>query len=389
MQNLHVRAKLAVKLYFAFTIICASILLLVAAIGTLLTTRGIEAEAFKRLDNDVAVNLHTFGYFKDNALASAQMFASHPRVIRFANSQGDQDPAAIQDMMGILEQNQLFKIYDSAGHLLVQRGSMPAGSVMIADPPSAGLQLALAGEAVKGVEPIGDGGLAVRGIAPIRNGADIVGAVLVGLHLDQAFADQLRAITGLEVGIAAGDSRKSTWLAQTIRTAKGARFQGDVQPSIVTAVRSSGKVLKQAVTIDGQEHLAAFAPLFGDYDQFVGLLFIGEPSKPLKELTRRAQLFILGISLLAAVLAAVVSSLLARTITDPIRQLAEHATAVAHGNLEERLNLKTGDELEQLAEAFNAMTKSLAIMKFNDQNANPLTKLPGNLVIEAEVKRRI
>lgn len=387
---MHVRIKLAIKLSCVFGAVCASLLFLVASIATVVTTQGIRDEAYKRLDNDVSVTLHTFGYFKDNALATAQMFASQGRVIRFAHSGGSgQDPAIINDMMGTVNQSQILKIYDANGKLLAQRGLIPEGSIMVADPPSPGLQLALAGETVKGVAPIGDGGLAVHGIAPIMDGDEIAGAVLVGTRLDQAFADQLKTITGLEVGIAAGDSRQSKWLAQTIYTKSGNRFEGEVQRSVVEAVRASGKVQAQTAVIDGQEHLAAFAPLFGDYSEFVGLLFIGESSAPLNSMIHRAQIFIFGLCVLAGFLAFGAATLLSRTITDPIRKLADHATAVARGNLDDRLDLHTGDELEQLADAFNAMTESLAIMKFNDQNANPLTKLPGNLVIEAEITRRL
>ncbi|MBU6427392.1 MAG: HAMP domain-containing protein [Cyanobacteria bacterium REEB65] len=386
---LQLRATLAVKLAVAFTVVCVSLLFLVASVATVMTTRGIKAEAFKRLDNDVAVTMRTFSYFEDDALKSAKIFATDPRVVHFAESGGNLHPAAIADITGILGKSQIFKIWSAQGRLLAQHGLGPDGSLAVPDPPSAGMQLALVGETAEGVEPIGDGGLAIRGIAPIRDGNRIVGAAMVGSRLDQDFADQLKAITGLEVGIAVGDSRQASWLAQTCKAADGKRLTGAVPRAIVSQVRDSRDVVKRTLTIDRQEHLAAFAPLTGDFDEFVGLLFIGEPAAPLEALTLKAQIFILVLSLVAAMLAAVVATLLSRTITDPIRLLADHASRIARGHLDQRLEVKSGDELELLSEAFNAMTESLAIMKFNDQNANPLTKLPGNLCIEAEVSRRL
>lgn len=386
---LQIRATLAVKLAFTFTVVCVSLLFLVASVATVMTTRSIKAEAFKRLDNDVAVTMRTFSYFEDDALKSAEMFAANSKVVKFAESGGGQDPGQIQKVVDILGNHEIFKIWDAQGRLIVQHGFGPDGSLLVPDPPSAGMQLALVGETAEGVEPLGDGSLAVRGIAPIRDGDKIVGAAMVGTRLDQAFADQLKKITGLEVGIAIGDSRQSNWLAQTLRTSDGHRLEGVVPQAIVSTVRDSRTVVKQTLEIDNQEHLAAFAPLTGDYDEFVGLLFIGEPAAPLAAMTLKAQIFILVLSLVAAVLAAVVATLLSRTITDPIRMLADHASQIAGGHLDQRLDVKSGDELELLAEAFNAMTESLAIMKFNDQNANPLTKLPGNRCIEAEVGRRL
>ena len=386
---LQLRATLAVKLAVTFTVVCVSLLFLVASVATVMTTRGIQAEAFKRLDNDVAVTMRTFSYFEDDALKSAEMFADHPEVVKFAESGGESDPSKLANVIGILGKGEVFKIWNADGRLLAQHGFGPDGSVFVPDPPSSGMQLALVGETADGVEPLGDGGLAVRGIAPIRDGNRIVGAAMVGSRLDQSFVNQLKRITGLEVGIAVGDSRQSTWLAQTIRTRDGHRLTGAVPQAIVSEVRDSRDVVKRTLEIDHQEHLAAFAPLTGDFDEFVGLLFIGEPAAPLAALTFKVQVFILVLSLVAAVLAAVVATMLSRTITDPIRMLADHASRIARGSLDQRLEVKTGDELELLADAFNAMTESLEIMKFNDQNANPLTKLPGNLVIEAEVSRRL
>jgi diguanylate cyclase (GGDEF)-like protein len=69
--------------------------------------------------------------------------------------------------------------------------------------------------------------------------------------------------------------------------------------------------------------------------------------------------------------------------------MATQAAAISRGELDKRVNINTGDELEQLAQAFNRMCEAVEEMRFRDQNANPLTKLPGNLMIEAEVNRRL
>jgi diguanylate cyclase (GGDEF)-like protein len=50
---------------------------------------------------------------------------------------------------------------------------------------------------------------------------------------------------------------------------------------------------------------------------------------------------------------------LRRFVTDPIHQLHEGAGIIAKGELGHRLNIKTGDELEALASAFNNMAASL------------------------------
>ncbi|MGE5706694.1 MAG: HAMP domain-containing protein, partial [Bacteroidota bacterium] len=141
--------------------------------------------------------------------------------------------------------------------------------------------------------------------------------------------------------------------------------------------------------INNHHYLAAFAPLFGDYEEFVGLLFIGASEAPYRETARRSQIYIVILGLVGSVLATIFGTLLSKTITDPLRQLVQQATMIASGDLEQRLSIKSGDELEQLANAFNSMSESLQIMKVRDQNANPLTKLPGNLMIEDEIGGRL
>jgi adenylate cyclase len=50
---------------------------------------------------------------------------------------------------------------------------------------------------------------------------------------------------------------------------------------------------------------------------------------------------------------------LARRITEPIRALQQGAVRVGSGDLDHRIDIRTGDELEELAEQFNDMTARL------------------------------
>jgi len=79
----------------------------------------------------------------------------------------------------------------------------------------------------------------------------------------------------------------------------------------------------------------AFSPIYDSILRGVGLLVLG-------------------------LLAAVVTSLwLARRMTRPIQALEASAARIGAGALAERIDLRTNDELESLAEAFNAMTGQL------------------------------
>lgn len=54
-----------------------------------------------------------------------------------------------------------------------------------------------------------------------------------------------------------------------------------------------------------------------------------------------------------------VSFYLTKKITNPLEKLKQGASIIGDGNLDYQIELKTGDEIEKLAEAFNKMTKDL------------------------------
>jgi signal transduction histidine kinase len=63
---------------------------------------------------------------------------------------------------------------------------------------------------------------------------------------------------------------------------------------------------------------------------------------------------------MAVLIASVSSILLARRITNPLQALTRGVAAVGQGDLTQRINIETKDELGELARAFNEMTQQLA-----------------------------
>jgi two-component system sensor histidine kinase BaeS len=62
----------------------------------------------------------------------------------------------------------------------------------------------------------------------------------------------------------------------------------------------------------------------------------------------------------AVIIALLVGVLLARTLTRPLRGLTKAALEISSGNLEQQVNIHSHDELGELAEAFNQMSRDLA-----------------------------
>jgi len=82
-------------------------------------------------------------------------------------------------------------------------------------------------------------------------------------------------------------------------------------------------------------------------------------------------------------------TLLSRKVIGPISLLNTASKEMAAGDLSLRIHMDTNDELQELADTFNVMAVELKKMKAKAENANPLTKLPGNIVIQQETESRI
>ena len=129
---------------------------------------------------------------------------------------------------------------------------------------------------------------------------------------------------------------------------KAARLEGKAEAT-------GGASFTAAEGLGGRKVLAVSVPI----PHLHWLVFIEQPLDEVldslrTQLWRAAALMVLGLAL--SVLASV---LLARRMVAPIRQLQEGAARVGKGELDHRIDIHTGDELEALAAEFNHTTAQL------------------------------
>jgi signal transduction histidine kinase len=128
----------------------------------------------------------------------------------------------------------------------------------------------------------------------------------------------------------------------------------------VSAARSvDGAPVQQGVEVvkdvQGREVLTAHAPILPlRWLMFVELP-IEEAYAPLYESIKRSSYLLLG----GLTLAFLAGLFLARKMIIPIQQLRLGAAQIGAGNLEQRISIKTGDELQALADQFNDMAGRL------------------------------
>lgn len=155
--------------------------------------------------------------------------------------------------------------------------------------------------------------------------------------------------------------------------------------SEISKIRESGQWL--VPQLDEEFKLASlFISVENPYGYVAKLTFsMGELREALSEVYGPIAFTIIIVVVANIVLA----GLLSQVLIAPIRLLNAATKDIAKGNFEKQVSIKTHDELEELATTFNYMTVELRKMKERAENANPLTKLPGNIVIREMVEDQI
>ena len=88
-------------------------------------------------------------------------------------------------------------------------------------------------------------------------------------------------------------------------------------------------------------------------------LLFGVSLRPISKAKQEILILSSILLLLILALAGFVSYFLSKKITHPLKCLQQSSEIIGKGNLEHRIKIKTGDEIEQLATSFNQMTENL------------------------------
>ena len=171
---------------------------------------------------------------------------------------------------------------------------------------------------------------------------DVVSKIKVGKHGDAYVVDrQGRLIAHPDISLVL----RKTDMTQLAQVKAARQFEaGAPAPDVETAT-----------DIQGRQVLTAFAPVEPlGWTVFVELP-VAEAYEPLIASLQRTALVLLA----ALCLAALAGVFLARRMMVPIQALRAGAARIAGGDLTQRISVKTGDELEALADQFNDMTGRL------------------------------
>ena len=191
----------------------------------------------------------------------------------------------------------------------------------------------------------------VRG-EPVVFGDVVHGIVLLGEPLDRELLESLRAISGVDLALVS----RGRAIATTLSTAQAAQLGARLAALALAEARPQPMAELQ---LGSERFLALRAELDPGTPlpdaSFVLLTSLAPELAFVRDL--RQTLAAVGLALFAVALA--VGYALARGITDPLLALARAARRIGGGDLDARVEIATGDEVESLGEAFNEMAAGL------------------------------
>ncbi len=157
-------------------------------------------------------------------------------------------------------------------------------------------------------------------------------------------------------------------------------------PAVQIALQPNGNTINQNFTyqsLTGQTVTGA-----GSSIENLKLAIIAEwPQQETQSLIRAILIQIAIFSLLSFVILAIISSWMALKLIQPIAQLRQVTNVIGAGNFNYKINLKTGDELEDLGVNLNKMAKNLEGLKELNELKLRTELLAENLRKEQELSK--
>ncbi len=120
----------------------------------------------------------------------------------------------------------------------------------------------------------------------------------------------------------------------------------------------NGQYASRTDEIDGEITMFVVLPVFVE-DRLVGLVYVGQPLSDVAAVLDDLRTRLLLSTAIALSLSAIVGLVLSQAIARPLRRLTAVAGAVAQGQFDQQVPVRSRDEIGRLSRAFNDMTARL------------------------------
>jgi two-component system NtrC family sensor kinase len=211
--------------------------------------------------------------------------------------------------------------------------------------------------------------MVMEAAAPILDARGHVIGLLYGgvlMNRDFSIVDKIKRTVFRDVKYRGQDVGTATIFQDDVRIATnvlnldgtraiGTRAAEDVYNRVV----GEGKPWIGRAFVVNNWYITAYEPIRNISGAIVGILYVGVLEQKYVDVRRQTVAALLALTLAGGLVAMALSYQLSRGISGTVTRLAAASKDMAYGNLDVQVRVKTNDELEDLADAFNTMASAL------------------------------
>ncbi len=206
------------------------------------------------------------------------------------------------------------------------------------------------------VEPLLSGSnLAIKVSVPIEQRGEIIGSMTGGYFINRRFLERFRQLSSAHVILIRPDGA-------AISSLPGMSDFDDTALKLDPAYAKKALTLRESrfdtIRIGGIDYRAGNKPLIYQ-GKILGTLIVMVSNQVIDQTFSELRKAFIGLSVIAILLAILISYLIALRITRPIESLVEGAVAIAGGDFDHQIPQTGKDEIAMLINAFNYMTHEL------------------------------
>lgn len=183
--------------------------------------------------------------------------------------------------------------------------------------------------------------------------------LMLGIFVDENYISNINALKSFDIRLY---YRHGAQLAEYYSSREVQEPSLPLAPQIVTALQSNAPYVFRSAS-EGGGIVGVYTPLTSGNGELLGVIFCGlRTDQGLGAWVNRTNTF-LAILLLGSILAVMAAIVIAQQVTRPLTRLAAGVRAVERGDFQHQVAIHGRDEVAEVSEAFNRMTRELARLK--------------------------
>ncbi len=267
--------RLETQLFMVFTSGTLFVFLVTAIFFTSVSLANLRKDVLQSLEINAKVLQYSLESKKSEMLSNAQVISQNTDLISATKNQKHSELANVTAAMLLTKKQSTLTVVDKNGAVLIKAEDPEKIGGSLSDDPL--IKKAFANEETSDIitkEGVIAPEISIRAAAPIFSNGEIIGAVLIGTIIDNAFLDGLKSSTGLDASLYADTVRSAT----TFISSDGkSRWVGVKESSqeIQKTVLTDNAFFSGSTDVLNVPYLAVYAPINDINKNPIGMLFVG------------------------------------------------------------------------------------------------------------------